>query len=40
MDLHSKPLSDTDLTELEQQHTYDEKEDASEGEGVSERKFL
>jgi hypothetical protein len=41
LDLHSKQLTDTGLTELKQQHTYDEKEEhASDREGVSERKLL
>jgi hypothetical protein len=41
LDLHSQPLTDTDLTESEQQLTYDEKEEiASEGEGCVSKEIL
>jgi hypothetical protein len=34
LDAHSQPLTDMDLVELEQQHTYDEKNEiTSEGDG-------
>jgi hypothetical protein len=40
LDSHSQPLIDTDLTELEQRRTYDEKEEiASEGERCVSKKF-
>jgi hypothetical protein len=41
LDSHSQPLTDMDLIELEQQHTYDEKEEiASEGEGSVSKEIL
>jgi hypothetical protein len=41
LDSHSQPLTDMDLTELEQQCTYDEKEQiAAEGEGCVSKKIL
>jgi uncharacterized protein with ParB-like and HNH nuclease domain len=41
LDLHSQPLTDTDLIELEQQHTYDEEEEiASAGEGCVSKEIL
>lgn len=40
-DLNSQPLTDTDLTELEQLRTYDEKAKiASEGEGCVSKEIL
>jgi hypothetical protein len=41
LDSHSKPLTDTELIELEQQRTYDEKEEiASEGKGRVSKEIL
>jgi hypothetical protein len=41
LDSHSQALTDTDLIELEQQRTYDEKEEiAAEGEGCVSKEIL
>jgi hypothetical protein len=41
LDSHSQPFTNTDLTEFEQQCTYDEKaETASEGEGCVSKEIL
>jgi hypothetical protein len=41
LDSHSQPLTDTDLIEVHQQRTYDEKEEtASEGEGCLSKEIL
>jgi hypothetical protein len=41
LDSHSQPLTDTDLIELEQQRTFDKKEEiVSEGEGCVSKEIL